>query len=148
MESVRLLHQAQQAGLRVKVRGHQLLIRGPASAEGLAQKLLHHKAQIVRLLQKQQGIHRWRNPFIISPGNRIEWYSPRFGVREGEVVLSHYPDWCVVQTLVHPTNLVWVPQASILKLGNRFLNYEAYFQNPTKKGGRELWQQNKNSKSN
>ena len=111
-----LLQQAQKAGLQVTVKGSRLIVRGPESAESLAKRLLNHKDQIARLLRKEQWPPRWRSAGTLSPGDQVKWHSPRFGVRQGRVVLSHHPGWCVVQTIAGSGNLVWVAKTSIFKL--------------------------------
>src|SRR5215813_8994838 len=50
MAGMKLLHEARAAGLKVRVEGDQLIIRGPKSAERVAKALLERKADILPLL--------------------------------------------------------------------------------------------------
>jgi hypothetical protein len=50
MDGVRLLHQAQAAGLHVEAAGNQLKIRGPKRAEPLVRLLAEHKPAVLAAL--------------------------------------------------------------------------------------------------
>jgi hypothetical protein len=50
MDSLVLLRQARDAGLRVEAAGDKLLIRGPKRAEQVVKLLAEHKAEVLAVL--------------------------------------------------------------------------------------------------
>ncbi len=56
---VELLADAKAAGLAVSVRGSQLVVRGPRSAEGLVRQLLARKAELLPLVAGGPGRPEW-----------------------------------------------------------------------------------------
>src|SRR5262245_27641470 len=56
MAGMKLLEAAHAAGLKVRVEGDRLIIRGPKSAERIAQALLEKKAEVLTLLYQQSPL--------------------------------------------------------------------------------------------
>ncbi len=50
MVAVSLLQEAEAAGLAVRVDGDRLVVRGPKSAGAIAERLLDHKAEVLKVL--------------------------------------------------------------------------------------------------
>jgi hypothetical protein len=55
MDCLKLLTEAQQAGLKVAAEGDQLVIRGPKSAGHIAEALISRKQEIMELLSRQES---------------------------------------------------------------------------------------------
>ncbi len=53
MDCLKLLTEAQQAGLKVAAEGDRLVIRGPNSAGHIAEALISRKQEIMDLLSQQ-----------------------------------------------------------------------------------------------
>ena len=53
MAALKLIEEARSAGLKLRAEGDRLVIRGPRSAEPLAQALLDRKAEILPFLQER-----------------------------------------------------------------------------------------------
>ena len=70
MDAMTLLDQAQAAGLSVKAAGDKLVIKGPRSAEALAQQLLEHKTELMAILSRSShqellcSGHIWDSPCV------------------------------------------------------------------------------------
>jgi hypothetical protein len=54
MDAVALVEQARMAGLRVSTAGDRLIVRGPKTAERIAQTVLDWKAAVVAVLRQEQ----------------------------------------------------------------------------------------------
>ncbi len=80
MVAVSLLQEAEAAGLTVHVEGDRLVVRGPKSAGAIAERLLDHKAEILKVLSAEWDAEmltliRWflgtqppTEPFELSKG--------------------------------------------------------------------------------
>ena len=55
MDCLKLLTEAQQAGLKVVAEGDRLVIRGPKSAGHIAEALISRKQEIMELLSRQES---------------------------------------------------------------------------------------------
>ena len=55
MDCLKLLTEAQQAGLKVAAEGDRLVIRGPKSAGHIAEALISRKREIMELLSRQES---------------------------------------------------------------------------------------------
>ena len=53
MAGMKLLEEARAAGLKVRVEGDRLIVRGPKSTERVARTLLEKKAEVLALLSQQ-----------------------------------------------------------------------------------------------
>ncbi len=53
MGAVTLLQEAEAAGLSVRVEGDRLGVRGPESAGAIAERLLDHKAEVLKVLSAE-----------------------------------------------------------------------------------------------
>ena len=53
MGAVTLLQEAEAAGLTVRVEGDRLVVRGPKSASAIAERLLDHKAEVLKVLSAE-----------------------------------------------------------------------------------------------
>ncbi len=64
-----LLLQAAAAGLRIRVDGDRLVVRGPHAAEDIARQLLAHKAQVIAALAEpdELRLHAAQIIFGASP---------------------------------------------------------------------------------
>ncbi len=83
MGAVSLLQEAQAAGLTVRVDGERLVVRGPKSAGAIAERLLDHKAEVLKVLSAEWdaemltiirwflGTHPPTEPFELSRGVTI-----------------------------------------------------------------------------
>ena len=80
MVAVSLLQEAEAAGLTVRVDGDRLVVRGPKSAGAIAESLLDHKAEVLKVLSTEWDAEmltliRWflgtrplTEPFELSKG--------------------------------------------------------------------------------
>ncbi len=80
MVAVSLLQEAEAAGLTVRVDGDRLVVRGPKSAGAIAERLLDHKAEVLKVLSAEWDAEmltliRWflgtrppAEPFELSKG--------------------------------------------------------------------------------
>ncbi len=80
MGAVSLLQEAEAAGLSVRVDGDRLVVRGPKSADAIAERLLDHKAEVLKVLSAEWDAEmltliRWflgtrplTEPFELSKG--------------------------------------------------------------------------------
>ncbi len=80
MVAVSLLQEAEAAGLTVRVDGDRLVVRGPKSAGAIAERLLDHKAEVLKVLSAEWdaemltlirwflGTHPPTEPFELSKG--------------------------------------------------------------------------------
>ncbi len=80
MVAVTLLQEAEAAGLTVRVEGDRLVVRGPKSAGAIAERLLDHKAEVIKTLSAEWdaemltlirwflGTHPPTEPFELSKG--------------------------------------------------------------------------------
>jgi hypothetical protein len=55
MGALKLIEEARSAGLKLRVDGDRLVIRGPRSAEPIAKALLDRKKEILPFLQEQRA---------------------------------------------------------------------------------------------
>jgi hypothetical protein len=62
MDGLMLLSEAKAAGLTIMAEGNRLVIRGPKSADAVAQRLLAHKAEILTALVAGHGDATPTNP--------------------------------------------------------------------------------------
>jgi hypothetical protein len=72
MDVVVLLEEALVRGLEVCADGDRLVVRGPRSAEALAQQLLAHKADLLRLLSAPPAEVMAHEPCDVC-GSRERW---------------------------------------------------------------------------
>ncbi len=80
MVAVSLLQEAEAAGLTVRVEGDRLVVRGPKSAGAIAERLLDHKTEVLKVLSAEWdaeilslirwflGTHPPTAPFELSKG--------------------------------------------------------------------------------
>ncbi len=80
MVAVSLLQEAEAAGLTVRVDGDRLVVRGPKSAGAIAERLLDHKTEVLKVLSAEWDAEmltliRWflsthppAEPFELSKG--------------------------------------------------------------------------------
>ncbi len=80
MGAVSLLQEAEAAGLSVRVDGDRLVVRGPKKAGAIAERLLDHKAEVLKVLSAEWdaemltlirwflGTHPPAEPFELSKG--------------------------------------------------------------------------------
>ena len=76
MAGVKLLEEARAAGLKVRVEGDRLIVRGPKSAERVAKALLEKKAEVLALLNRQPQYSPWPCEHCGQPAE-IEAVEPR-----------------------------------------------------------------------
>ena len=62
MGAVSLLQEAEAAGLTVRVDGDRLVVRGPKSAGAIAERLLDHKTEVLKVLSPEfvKTMRGWR----------------------------------------------------------------------------------------
>src|SRR4051794_8102001 len=71
METVALLHRAQEAGLHIELMGDTLLVRGPKRAAAVVKLLAEHKAEVLAALSPSfVDARRWRERFAAKA---IQW---------------------------------------------------------------------------
>jgi hypothetical protein len=71
MDGLTLLEEARIAGLTVTVEGNRLRIQGPRRAEPIAQRILAHKEEVVRILTTETAVAVGPDDL---PGDwRVEW---------------------------------------------------------------------------
>ena len=109
MAGLKLLLQAQAAGLNVFARGERLIIRGPRSAESLARNLLRHKAEILLALRQEHRPFIDAHGILIIPTDapaRYRWWQPQGqGLRATLKELSASPDVLAKYVDTSPTVL-------------------------------------------
>ena len=108
MDRVSLMRRANQAGLKIKAVGNRLVVRGPESAEALAQAILARKLEILELLRSRARTRSEIKGPRVKPGDCVQWESPRFGQRSGRVVFALGRESVIVQSQVVPSNLTLV----------------------------------------
>ncbi len=81
MDGLRLLREAQAAGLTVRADGERLIVRGPRRAEPVALRLLANKVAILSALRGATGDTRPRAADTLPPHWR-ELYEERAAIME------------------------------------------------------------------
>ncbi len=100
MVAVSLLQEADAAGLTVRVDGDRLVVRGPKSAGAIAERLLHHKAEVLKVLSAEWyaemltlirwflGTHPPTEPFELCRGIAVIKPALWWAVMRRELVLG------------------------------------------------------------
>jgi hypothetical protein len=72
MDTLALLHRAQEVGLRIEPMGDTLLVRGPKRAEAVVKLLAEHKAEVLAALSSSiVDASCWRERFM---ANAVQWF--------------------------------------------------------------------------
>ena len=79
MDTMTLLTEACEAGLKVQADEGTLVVRGPRSHEPLARQLLAHKAEVLRYLTPRVAVQVWSDAleahiWVLADGEPIEAY--------------------------------------------------------------------------
>ncbi len=100
MVAVTLLQEAEAAGLTAHVEGDRLVVRGPKSAGAIAERLLDHKAEVLKVLSAEWDAEmltlvRWfltahppTEPFDLCRGVTVIKPTLWWGVMRCELVLG------------------------------------------------------------
>ena len=100
MVAVSLLQEAEAAGLTVRVDGDRLVVRGPKSAGAIAERLLDHKAEVLKVLSAEWdaemltlirwflGTHPPTEPFELCRGIAVIRPTLWWAVMRRELVLG------------------------------------------------------------
>jgi len=118
MECLDLIRKAEKAGLKVEAVGNHLIIRGPESAEALAQAILARKIEVLGLLSRESRVRSKDGRLRLKPGDSIQWKSSRFGLRDGRVVLAFGRESVLVQSRIVPSNLTLVDIDAVTRVGS------------------------------
>jgi hypothetical protein len=84
MDGMTLLTQAQAAGLTVEADGNRLVLRGPKSAEELAQRLLRNKAEVMAALDNAPAVDGPESPAASETD---------FSAADGTLAASRFANW-------------------------------------------------------
>jgi len=77
MDCLKLLTEAQQAGLKVAAEGDRLVIRGPKSAGHIAEALISRKQEIMDLLSRQES--KRKAEWTAEEKQLVAWLNNNYG---------------------------------------------------------------------
>lgn len=120
MTTQQLISKLTKNGVTLRIEGTRLAVDAPRGVLGPAEReeLAARKPQVLRLLQREKVGKCER----LRPGVWIEWDSPLFGRRRGEVVMSPEMGWLVVRHHNETGDLAFLPESLIVQVGGKSFN--------------------------